>query len=194
MYDAILISPHYHYLNDGTTIPAQNSENYDDLSMIIPLGIIYIAQYLHNCGFKVRVVHIPHEMRMLDLKQKGLDKSRAANPVEKILEKYPAHVCGIQVHFYLYCGAAVFISNLYRKLFPASKIFLGGYMATGLWKEFLTASKDIDGVILGEGEKTFKIIVEKSLSSKTWDLSKIDGVALRGDNADFIYKPSSGKG
>jgi radical SAM superfamily enzyme YgiQ (UPF0313 family) len=194
MYDAILISPHYHYLNDGTIIPPQNSENYDDLSMIIPLGIIYIAQYLHNCGFKVRVVHIPHEMRVIALKQKGLDEDPPANPVEEILKKYPAHVCGIQLDFYLYCGAAIFISALYRKLFPASKIFLGGYMATALWKELLSASKDIDGVILGEGEKIFKKIVEKSLSSKKWHLNNIDGVAFRDDNNnDFTYKPSSAK-
>lgn len=193
MYDAILISPHYHYLDDGTIIPSENSENYDDLSMIIPLGIIYIAQYLHNCGFKVRVVHLPHEMRAVALKQKGLEKDLSANPVEEILKKYPARVCGIQVHFYLYCGAAIFISALYRKLFPASKIFLGGYMATAIWKEFLSASKDIDGVILGEGEKIFKKIVEKSLSSKTWSLNKVDGVAFRDDNNDFIYKPSSAK-
>jgi len=58
MYDVILISAHYNYGKDGTMIPPQNAEDYDDLSMIIPLGIIYIAQYLHDCGFKVRVVHI----------------------------------------------------------------------------------------------------------------------------------------
>ena len=193
MYDAILISPHYNYINDGTIIPSQNSVDYDDLSMIIPLGIIYIAQYLHDCGFKVRVVHIPHEMCMVALKQEILIKDLPANPVEEILRKYPALVCGIQVHFYLYCGAAIFISNLYRKLFPESKIFLGGYMATALWKELLTASGNIDGVILGEGEKIFKKIVEKSLSSKVWTLNDINGVAFRGENDRFIYKSSSRK-
>jgi len=193
MYDAILISPHYNYVKDGTIIPSQNSVDYDDLSMIIPLGIISIAQYLHDCGFKVRVVHLPHEMGMYALKQKGLKKDRLANPVEEILKKYPAYVCGIQLHFYLYCGAVFFISNLYRKLFPASKIFLGGSMATALWKELLTASKDIDGVILGESEKIFKKIVEKSLNSKAWDLNDIKGVAFKDDNDDFIYNASSGK-
>jgi radical SAM superfamily enzyme YgiQ (UPF0313 family) len=193
MYDAILISPHYNYINDGSIIPSPNSADYDDLSMIIPLGIIYIAQYLHDCGFKVQVVHLPHEMQMYDLKLNGLKKDRLANPVEEILKKYPAYVCGIQLHFYVYCGAAVFISDLYRKLFPASKIFLGGSMATALWKELLAAAKDIDGIILGEGEKIFKTIVEKSLSAKAWNMNDINGVAFKDYNGDFIYKASSGK-
>ena len=44
MYDAILISTHYSYGIDGTPIPPLNADNYEDLSMDIPLGIIYIAQ------------------------------------------------------------------------------------------------------------------------------------------------------
>lgn len=188
MYDVILISAHYNYGKDGTMILPQNVEDYDDLSMIIPLGIIYIAQYLHDCGFKVRVVHIPHEIH--SLRRFGINEDQIKNPVEKILRKYPAHVCGIQVHWYLYCGGAIFISSLYKKLFPDSKIFLGGFMATSCWKEFLNVSKDIDGVILGEGEKTFKKILEKLLTSRDYGLNDVNGVAFRGSNDDFVYNPS----
>jgi radical SAM superfamily enzyme YgiQ (UPF0313 family) len=91
----------------------------------------------------------------------------------------------------LYCGGAVFIVNLYKKLFPDSKIFLGGYMATACWKEFLNASKSIDGVVLSEGEKTFKKIVEKILTSRNCDLSAVNGLAFRGSNDGFRYNPSS---
>jgi len=187
MYDAILISTHYNYGNDGTMIPPQNAEDYDNLSYIIPLGIIQIAQYLHDSGFKVRVVHIPHEMHTL--KWIGISEDQIENPVEKILREYPAHLCGIQAHFYLYCGGAVFVSNLYKKLFPHSKIFLGGYMATACWKQFLNASKDIDGVILGEGEKTFKIILQRYLTSSRCDLTDVAGIAFRESTGDLIYNP-----
>ena len=147
MYDAVLISTHYNYDDEGRVILPQNTEDYEDLSMIIPLGIIHMAQYLHDRGFQVRVVHVPHEMEFL--RHFGINEDQIENPVEKILRRYPAHVCGIQVHWYLYCGGAVFVSNLYKKLFPDTKVFLGGYMATAYWKEFLNASKDIDGVVLG---------------------------------------------
>ena len=187
MYDAVLISTHYNYDDEGTMIPPQNAEGYEDLSMIIPLGIIHMAQYLHDCGFKVRVIHIPHEMH--SLRRFGISEDKIENPVEKILSRYPAHVCGIQVHWYLYCGGAVFVSNLYKKLFPDSKVFLGGYMATACWREFLNISKDIDGVVLGEGEKTFKIILENVLRSRDRGLNDVSGVALRGRNDDHIYNP-----
>ena len=48
MYDAVLISTHYNYDDEGRIIPPKDAENYEDLSMIIPLGIIHIAQYLHD--------------------------------------------------------------------------------------------------------------------------------------------------
>ena len=112
MYDAILISTHYDYTSDGKVIPPRNTEEYEDLSMLIPLGVVHIAQYLHDCGFKVRVVHIPHEIHAL--RRFGIDETSLINPVEEILRNYPAHVCGIQVHWYLYCGGAVYISNLYN--------------------------------------------------------------------------------
>ena len=185
MYDAVLISTHYDYGSDGTMLPRQDSEDHEDLSTIIPLGLIHVAQYLDCSGFKVRVVHIPQLMESMN--RFGLNQDQLDNPVEKILRKFPAHVCGIQAHFYLYSGGAVFISNLYKKLFPDSKIFLGGYMATACWQEFLAASKNIDGVILGEGEKTFRNILEKSPVSDAADFSDIDGLAFRSRNGNFNY-------
>jgi radical SAM superfamily enzyme YgiQ (UPF0313 family) len=185
MYDAILISPHYDYDSDGTMLPPQGSEDHEDLSTIIPLGIIHVAQYLHDSGFKVRVVHIPHLMASMN--RFGLTEDQLDNPIEKILKKFPAQVCGIQAHFYLYSGGAVYISNLYKKLFPDSKVFLGGYMATACWQEFLTVSKNIDGVILGEGEKTFRDIIEKSPVSQAGDFNDVDGLAFRSRNGNFIY-------
>jgi radical SAM superfamily enzyme YgiQ (UPF0313 family) len=187
MYDAILISTHYSYANDGSMIPSRAAEDHEDLSMDIPLGILHIAQYLYDCGFKVRVVHIPHEIHFL--RRFDVKEDQIKNSVEIILEKYPAYVCGIQVHWYLYCGGALFISNLFKKLFPESKVFLGGYMATACWKEFLNASREIDGVILGEGEKTFGKIVERFLASKDFDFNDIDGIAFRSPKDDYIYKP-----
>ena len=187
MYDAILISTHYNYGSAGTMLPRQDSADHEDLSTIIPLGLIHVAQYLHDSGFKVRVVHIPQLMESMN--RFGLGEDQLDNPIEKILRKFPAHVCGVQAHFYLYSGGAVFISNLYKKLFPDSKILLGGYMATACWKEFLAVSENIDGIILGEGEKTFRNILEKSTISNVGDFNDVDGLAFRGRNGNIIYNP-----
>jgi radical SAM superfamily enzyme YgiQ (UPF0313 family) len=76
-------------------------------------------------------------------------------------------------------------------LFPDSNIFLGGYMATACWKDFLKASKNIDGVVLGEGDNTFKKIFAKLLNSNNKDLNNIDGLAFRSDDRGLIYNPPS---
>ena len=85
MYDAVLISTHYNYGSDGTMIPAQNDESYFDLSHVIPLGIIHIAQYLHDCGFNVRVLHIPHEMN--SIRSYGVGEDELKNYFKKKLKK-----------------------------------------------------------------------------------------------------------
>jgi radical SAM superfamily enzyme YgiQ (UPF0313 family) len=188
MYDAILISPHYNYRQDGTPVPPLDKDNYQDLSMIIPLGLLYIAQYLNDFGYNVRVVHIPQELYFL--RRFNPTEDATQNFIEKILVNYPARVCGIQVHWYLYCGGAVFISKLYKTLFPDSKIFLGGYMATACWQEFLTVAKHVDGVILGEGERPFQKIIEKFLTSKDNRLDDINGLAYRNGNSGFICNPA----
>jgi hypothetical protein len=189
MYDAILISTHYNYGSNGTMIPPDNAADYEDLSMIIPLGVIHIAQYLHNCGFKVRVVHLPHEIHAL--RRFGLTDDPTKNPIEKILKNYPARVCGIQVHWYLYCGGAVYISNLYKTLFPDSKIFLGGHMAAVYWKEFLNYCKDIDGIIIGEGEKPFRSLLDKIQKSPECDLRGVTGLAYRDGDDKPVFPPVS---
>jgi radical SAM superfamily enzyme YgiQ (UPF0313 family) len=190
MYDVLLISPHYGYENNGTTLPQSNIAAQQDMSFIVPLGIVHIAQYLHNKGLNVRVVHIPHEKFFMDRANSGNYRTgggeRKPILLEDILKKYPARVCGIQAHWYLYSGGAVQTASLYKKIFPESKVFLGGFTATACWKEFLSLCPDIDGIVLGEGEKPFNEIVEKVLSSKTSDLKNISGTAGRNGSDGFF--------
>jgi radical SAM superfamily enzyme YgiQ (UPF0313 family) len=187
MYDAILISPHYDYDRVGQPVPALNATDVQDLSMIIPLGIVHVAQYLHDCGLKVHVVHLPQEL--YTLQRLGLAVDQLESPIKAILEKYPARVCGLQAHFYLYSGGAVHVAGVYKSLFPESTILVGGYMATACWKEFLTTAPAIDGVVLGEGERTFHRVIEASERPGNGALRSIEGLACRAASGDFVYNP-----
>ena len=89
MYDVILVSTHYNYGDDGTWIPDHDDNDHDDLSMTIPLGIIHVAQYLHDCGFKVRVVHIPHEVNFL--RSFRINEDQINKSVQNILKNYQIH-------------------------------------------------------------------------------------------------------
>jgi radical SAM superfamily enzyme YgiQ (UPF0313 family) len=155
--------------------------------MVIPLGLIHLAQALHDKGLTVQVVHLPHEFH--NLRRFGIDPDGVDHPLEAILKRYPAQVCGIQSHFYLYCGGALHVSAIYKTLFPDSTLVVGGYMATACWKQFLEAAPGIDGVVLGEGEKTLQTITEKARTPGRHFLNAIDGVASRDPKGAFIYNP-----
>ncbi len=187
MYDAILISPHYHYDSEGQPLPAQDAVAVQNLSMIIPLGILHVAQHLQDRGYRVRVVHLPHTFYALQ--RLGLAVNQMPNPLETILSQFPARICGIQAHFYLYCGGAVRVAEVYKKIFPDSAVLVGGFMATACWQDFLTMP-GIDGVVLGEGEKTFERVIEKATEPGTGFLTTIDGVAARNDQGCGVARPA----
>lgn len=191
VFDAILVTTHYNYDEEGYGIPPASGSGFSDLSYVVPLGIIHIAQYLFNCGLNVRVVHLPHEMHTL--RRFGMDEASIKDAMPSILSRYPARVCGIQVHWHLYCGGALYISSAYKNLFPESQIILGGYMASALWREFLSASEDIDGIVLGEGEKPFRRIVENVLSSNQSIFADVQGVAFRKGNKELEWRPPSSR-
>ena len=186
MYDAILISPHYNYSPNGRPIPDYGTEEVQDLSMIIPLGVLHIAQYLHDKGLRVHLLHLPQEFHAM--RRLGLVGESFPSPLETILKNYPARICGIQAHFYLYCGGAAHVAARYKKHFPDSTVVVGGYMATACWQDFL-AMPGIDGVVLGEGEKTFLRIIEKATMPGNGFLGTIDGVATRNGSGDSVLLP-----
>ncbi|MDJ0990725.1 MAG: radical SAM protein [Desulfobacterales bacterium] len=187
MYDAVLIAPHYNYDDNGRPLPPPDDTAFQDLSMVVPMGITHLAQFLHDSGFNVRVIHLPQAL--YTLRQLGLPVERMENPVETILKQYPARVCGLQAHFYLYAGGAVHVAGIYRRLFPESTILVGGYMATACWQAFLKASAAIDGVVLGEGEIGLRKVVEASPSAGPVPLRGIDGIASRGADGAFHFNP-----
>jgi len=187
MEDVVLISSHYQYDRNGQPLPPPDAADVQDLSLIIPLGILHLAQHLHDRGFQVRVVHLPHEFYALQ--RLGLAVNQLPNPLETILSRYPARICGIQAHFYLYCGGAVRVAEVYKNLFPDSTVLVGGYMATACWQEFL-AMPGIDGVVLGESEKTFQRIVENATAPGAECLTAIDGLATRNGRGEGLARPA----
>jgi hypothetical protein len=186
MYDAVLIAPHYNYDDKGRPLPPPDDAAYQDLSTIIPLGLVHLAQYLHDSGFKVRLVHLPQEISTL--RRLGLPVDCLEDAAAKVLSHYPARVCALQAHFYLYSGGAVHVAGVYRRLFPDSTILAGGYMATACWKEFLAAAPAIDGVVLGEGELALRRVVEAA-HTHGHGLPAIDGLARRRAGGGAVYAP-----
>lgn len=138
-FDVLLISPHTSYRSDGR--PRFSSL---ELSDVVPLGLLSIAQFLHAQGLRVKLLHLPSEHEQ-PFEEANWD-------LDAILAGHAARVVGIQAHWYLYCNGAIQIADRYRRIHPGARIYLGGQFASAMAEQFLRACPALDGVVDGEGE------------------------------------------
>lgn len=135
----------------------------------IPLGIYYLASYLRQFNYKVKVSDA--ETR----------KMNAPQIIEEIKNFEPAYV-GISsttVAFH----RAVEMANEIRSNFPEIKIILGGPHVTAN-PELAMQFDEFDYGVLHEGEYTLVELLE-SLNNRQ-DLLQIKGIVFRDDNGKII--------
>ncbi|NJL60176.1 MAG: radical SAM protein [Desulfobacteraceae bacterium] len=69
------------------------------------------------------------------------------------------------------------IAGIAKKLNPNVKVVFGGVAASFLWKHFLTHFKEIDAVVIGEGEYSFLNLIKAIENKEKFDA--IAGIAFR---------------
>lgn len=139
------------------------------------LAISSLASFLDSKGFNVFTINAQIE----------------SENNETVLEKYK-HInfdmigvsCSPQK---LYELSKDFIIRA-RKMFPNTFIVMGGVFATLSCKEILNDILVLDAISLGEGEYSLLQICEALLSNER-DLSKVEGIAYRGENNIIINNP-----
>lgn len=143
-----------------------------DLELIgPPLGLMYIASYLKN-KFKNRI-HIKVISKMVDFKTE--------KDLVVILKEYNPDVVGIR-------GQHIFkeifhnIAAVVKQVMPKAIAIGGGPYITA---DFLDAvcDRNVDYLVIGEGEITFAEIIEKILNNES--LQNIKGIVYR-DNGKII--------
>jgi anaerobic magnesium-protoporphyrin IX monomethyl ester cyclase len=174
-YDALIISPHVLYDADG--FPVRSGSQ--DLSFIVPLGVLSIAQHLDSRGLRVKLLHLES---VYQSDPDGWD-------LDRIFAAHPALVVGIQAHWYLYAESALVVAERYRRLHPDSRIFLGGQFASVLAEQFLAASRSIDGIVNGEGEIPMERLVLAAKARR--ELSDVGGCWHRKGNDLVVRQPDA---
>jgi len=105
----------------------------------IPYGLLSLAGQAKKAG---------HEVTLLNLYQ------FAWQDVVRIISNAEADLYGLSC-FTSNRRGTLYTACLIRKLYPGATIFLGGPHATALPREILQHCKAVNGIVLGEGEKTF---------------------------------------
>ncbi len=130
------------------------------------IGICYIASVLRENGFETKLVS---EMA------KNLD-------IAEIIEFQP-DLLGISTYNQT-IDKVYTISKYIKEKIPTCKICLGGTTATFYVEEILAENKNIDFVVIGEGEGTFLELAVK-LEGKE-DINNIKGLAYRQTDDNII--------
>ena len=134
------------------------------------LGISYIASFLLKNKINVDVIEPSQE----DLSESELFQ---------MLKNKKYMICGISLQFDFILDKSICFIKKLKKYFNF-KIFIGGVSATFHYKILLEQCKEIDAVILNEGEITFYEICKAIFDQSDWH--KIHNIAYMEN--DLIFK------
>jgi len=131
------------------------------------LGIRYLASVLDNEG---------HDICMID---------DFSGDIEARTLEAKADIYGISCFTYQWPFYSKLINKL-RNTHPSSKIVLGGYHPSSAIREVIQ-HPNVDVVVYGEGEETFKELVPELVGGKS--LAKIKGIAYKSSGEIRINPP-----
>lgn len=128
----------------------------------LPLGFVYIAGALR---------HLPVEVEIYD----AMSKFHSLEDVGKKIEEDRPFLVATTAYTSTF-PAAIEVLRLAKKINPETFTVIGGVHPTFMWKETL-GERAVDYVIRGEGEETFKELVEALISGG--NVSEVKGIAYR---------------
>ena len=167
MSDIVLINPYY----------SQKKEYYSFNLPAAPLGLTYLAGYLRRFGLASKIV----ELGVFDIKQAILLKDRVRfgisdKKILKILQKERPKIVGITSMYSVYYRDVIEIAQTIKKFNRKIKVVIGGNHASSYWN-FVLKDKNIDFVVIGEGEQTFLELCQVILKRKK-NYENIKGIAF----------------
>lgn len=130
---------------------------------VVPMGLYYIGAILKENGYPVEILNF-HAM------------AKEQQKINAILKEKKADVIGFSVLNANRWGA-IDIARTAKKINPKIKIVFGGVSAAFLWKHFLKHFKEIDAVVIGEGELSFLSFIRAVEAGQNFETVK--GIAFR---------------
>ena len=141
-----------------------------------PIGLFYIGAFLKEAGHEVEIWNW-HDIR------KSPEKIRERLEVER------PEVIGFSI-LHANRWGAIEIARIAKELNPEVKIILGGIGATFLWEHLLTHFKEIDFIVLGEGEIPLGSLIRHLEKKGPSQPEEVEGIAFRKGGRPFQTRPS----
>jgi anaerobic magnesium-protoporphyrin IX monomethyl ester cyclase len=132
---------------------------------IIPIGVYYVGALLKENHYDVEILNW-HNINKTPNKIK-----------ETLVEKKPDVIGFSILHANRWGG--IEIARVAKKTNNKVKIVFGGIGATFLWEHLLTYFKEIDFIVIGEGEYPFLNLIKCIQKENYKDIENIKGIAFR---------------
>ncbi len=130
-----------------------------------PIGLYYIGAFLKEAGQEVEIWN-------------WHDIGKAPEKIRERLEAERPEVIGFSI-LHANRWGAIEIARIAKELNPEVKIILGGIGATFLWEHLLTHFKEIDFIVLGEGEIPLGNLIRHLEQKNSGQPEKVAGIAFR---------------
>ncbi|TFH44073.1 MAG: radical SAM protein [ANME-2 cluster archaeon] len=147
-----------------------------------PLGIAYIAAVLQDNNFDVKILDA-FGSGINNLEKKRDNHVRIGlqdDDIYQCIKEYQPDIVGITSMFTAHSKDVHSVAKIVKSVTTSILVVLGGAHPSSMYENVLS-DKNVDLVVLGEGEFTFLDIVN-SYSSNSFQPSEINGIAFRKDN------------
>jgi anaerobic magnesium-protoporphyrin IX monomethyl ester cyclase len=134
----------------------------DPFTSLLPVGLLSLDAVARKAG---------HQVTLANLSQLDWKK------VRQLLKKLRPDVVGIS-QFTHNRTDSLELARVAKELNPRCFVVLGGPHATHAWQEFLSGHREVDAVVLGEGEATLVDLL--NTVEKQAPLSTVAGIAYHG--------------
>lgn len=150
----------------------------------VPLGLANIGAILETNNYDVSIVDALAEG--INTIKKDKNSVRVGLSQEEIIKKinyYKPDIVGVSTMFTAYSSDAHDIAKIVKKINPKTLTIFGGAHASILYKNVLH-DKNVDIVIIGEGESTILEVVERFTNKG--NLQDIAGTAVRNSQNEIV--------
>ncbi len=135
-------------------IVLQSTKEYVTDRIFEHLGIGYLTSALRQAGYTVKII------------DQNITKIPLQQIISKTLELKPTLI-GLSCYQDSYSALTDFVKTVKEQL-PTTHISLGGVFATNTYTYILSELRELDSLVLGEGENTFVELAESIFSAQDW--------------------------
>lgn len=166
--------------------PLSYPSNAKFTNLKLPLGFLYMAGVLEKRGFEVNILDCPLYYQY----HKQVDDSTVKiglpfNKIKEIICRFNPEIIGVSCAFSMYEHDSFELIDFIRKNFRKPLIIVGGAHSSAN-PVYVMRNKNIDMVVIGEGEMTMLEIAEKFRNKQS--LNNLRGTAVRMNNKIKVNK------